>query len=109
MDSVTDVKDLGSGVVNGTECNHFAFRADEVDWQIWIAVGDQPYPCRYQITSKKIAGSPEYTVEVSDWKTGGDVMADDFAFKAPADAKEVAVADLPPMDELPAQYTPGDK
>ena len=50
MRDVIDVKDLGSGVIGGTECDHLAFRTKEVDWQIWIAQGEHPYPCRYVIT-----------------------------------------------------------
>ena len=56
MPLVTDVKDLGSGVIHGIECDHLAFRTKEVDWQIWIAQGARPYPCRYVITSKKVSG-----------------------------------------------------
>ena len=37
MPLVTGVKDLGSGVIQGIECDHLAFRTKEVDWQIWIA------------------------------------------------------------------------
>jgi hypothetical protein len=37
MLDVTDIKDLGSGVVGGTECDFLAFRKKEVDFQIWIA------------------------------------------------------------------------
>jgi len=33
MPDVTDTKDLGSGVIRGTECDHLAFRTKEVDWQ----------------------------------------------------------------------------
>ena len=33
---VVDAKDLGSGVIDGVECDHLAFRTKEVDWQIWI-------------------------------------------------------------------------
>ena len=51
MPDVVDVKDIGSGVVGGVECDHLAFRNKDVDWQIWIAQGDRPYPCRYVITS----------------------------------------------------------
>jgi len=39
MRDVVDVKDLGSGVVGGIECDYLAFRTKEVDWQIWIAHG----------------------------------------------------------------------
>src|SRR3954447_11202235 len=44
MPGVTNVKDLGSGVIGGIECDHLAFRTEEVDWQIWIAQGTRPYP-----------------------------------------------------------------
>ena len=55
MATVVDVKDLGSGVIGGVECDHLAFRTKEVDWQIWIAQGSRPYPCRYVITSTTVA------------------------------------------------------
>ena len=104
MPSVVDVKDLGSGVIRGVECDHLAFRTDEVDWQIWIAQGDRPYPCRYVITSTKIKGSPQYTIDVWNWKTGKDVASDDFTLAIPQDAKEVKPDDIPDFDELPAIF-----
>ena len=109
MADVTDIKDLGSGVINGVECNHFAFRAPTVDWQIWIATGDEPYPCRFRIASKELTTSPQYTVDITDWKAGDAAGATDFTFKNTTDAREVDVANLPDLDELPEQYTPGEK
>ena len=58
MEDVVDVKDLGRGVIGGRECDHLAFRKKDVDWQIWIAQGSRPYPCRYDIATKVVAGSP---------------------------------------------------
>jgi hypothetical protein len=55
MADVVDAKDLGSGMIGGIECDHLAFRTEDVDWQIWIAQGDRPYPCRYVITTKHVA------------------------------------------------------
>ena len=62
MLDVVDVKDLGSGVIGGIECDHLAFRTNEVDWQIWIAHGKRPYPYRFVITSKLVSGGPQYTI-----------------------------------------------
>ena len=110
MADVTDVKDLGSGVIGGTECDHLAFRTKEIDWQIWIAQGARPYPCRYVITSKQVDQAPQYSVEIRDWKTGGEVATDDFGFKAPADAKKMDAKDLKDMkgaDELPSNFAIG--
>jgi hypothetical protein len=102
MPLVISVKDLGSGVIRGVECDHLAFRTEEVDWQIWIAQGDRPYPCRYVVTTKKVEGWPQYTVDVTSWKTGAEVATDDFAFKAPAGARKLEPGELPDIDELPA-------
>ena len=107
MPDVVDVKDLGSGVIGGVECDHLAFRTTEVDWQIWIAQGDRPYPCRYVITTKHVAQAPQYSVQIRDWKTGGDVAADDFGFKNPTNAQKIAVADLPDADDVPKQLVTG--
>jgi len=107
MPDVIDVKDLGSGVIGGVECDHLAFRTTEVDWQIWIAHGDRPYPCRYVITTKQVAQAPQYSVQVRDWKTGGEVAVDDFAFKNPTNAQKIAATDLPDADDVPKQLVTG--
>jgi len=104
MPQVVNVKDLGSGVIHGTECDHFAFRTREVDWQIWIAQGDRPYPCRYAITSTKVTGWPQYTIDIRAWKAGAEVASDDFSFKVPTGAIKLKPSDLPDVDELPGMF-----
>jgi hypothetical protein len=108
MRDVVDVKDLGSGVIGGAECDHLAFRTKELDWQIWIAQGERPYPCRYVITSNTVDQGPQYSIQISDWKTGSEVAADDFAFKVPAGAKQIDLKELVDIDELPKQFSPGE-
>ncbi len=78
MSNVTDAKALGEGIVRGESCDHLAFRTAEADWQIWIAPGDKPLPCRFTITSKMAALAPSYDITFSGWKTGADAPADDF-------------------------------
>jgi len=101
------VKDIGSGVIGGVECDHLAFRAKEVDWQIWIAQGERAYPCRYTITSKLVSGGPQYTIQVRDWKAGDEVAATDFSFKNTTDAKKVDLKDLDEGDDLPKHFATG--
>ena len=110
MADVTDVKDLGSGVIGGIECDYLAFRTKEVDWQIWITQGAKPRPCRYVITSTKIADGPQYSVQLRNWKTGGDVPTTDFAFKPPAGARQISLDELKTiknMGELPSNFIVG--
>jgi len=111
MPSVSDTKDLGSGLVGGTECDHFAFRADEVDWQIWVAQGDRPYPCRYVITSRKVDQAPQYRLQVRDWATGtaNEVAANSFGFTNSTNARKINAIDLGDVDELPSQFKGGER
>ena len=104
MPLVTDVKDLGSGVIRGTECDHLAFRTKEVDWQIWIAQGARPYPCRYVITSKKVTGWPQYTLDIRAWKTGAEVASDAFKLEIPPSAQKLMPGQIPDLDEIPGLF-----
>jgi hypothetical protein len=107
MPLVKDVKDLGSGIIRDMECDHLAFRTQEFDWQIWIAQGDRPYPCRYVITTTQVEGWPQYTLDIRNWKTGSDVAGDDFKFVAPAGAQKLEKGDVLVLDvdELPSSFT----
>ena len=112
MADVTDIKDLGSGVINGQECDHLAFRAKDTDWQIWIAQGKNPYPCRYVITSKSVDQAPQFTMEIRDWKAGGSPAASDFTFTPPAGAKKLDAKDLETLKEtsdLPENFKIGEQ
>jgi hypothetical protein len=96
------------GFIAGVECDYIAVRAKEVDWQIWIAQGERPYPCRYSITTTVIDGSPQYTIDVRDWKTGDEVAAADFSFKNSTNASKVELEDLKGTDALPAHFVIGE-
>ena len=48
---VIEAKHIGRGVIDGVECEHLAFRNQDVDWQLWVQVGAKPIPlqiCDYQ-------------------------------------------------------------
>jgi hypothetical protein len=105
MPDVTDAKDLGSGVIRGTECDHLAFRTKEVDWQIWIAQGARPYPCRYVITSKKVTGWPQYSLDIWGWKAGAEIASDAFKLEIPAGAKQLMPGQVAELNEIPALFS----
>ncbi len=110
-DGVLDVKDLGSGVIGGVECDHLAFRKKDVDFQIWIAQGGRPFPCRYVITSRLVPGSPQYSVQVRNWQAGPSVSSGGFAFVAPAGARKITFKELKAMkdmSELPSNFVFGE-
>lgn len=111
MSNVILAKHIGQGVVDGVECEHLAFRGIDTDWQIWIESGARPVPRKYVITSKTLAGAPQYTLKIRDWKTDDIPDADTFAFKAPAGATKVDLdsAVMVEFDELPPGTPSGAK
>lgn len=106
MTDAKDVSYLGPGVILGQMCDHVAVRSIEVDFQLWIAQGDKPYPCRYTITSRGVPGEPQYTVDIWNWKAGTEPGTASFTFTPPAGAQSVDPAKLADTDELPAHLTP---
>jgi hypothetical protein len=98
---VMDARHIGRGVVDGVECERLAFRNSDTDWQIWVEVGPKPIPHKYVITSKTMAGAPQYTLRILDWKSNTQPPADAFAFRPPADAKQIDLKALSGIDEVP--------
>ena len=110
MQDVYNSKDLGSGVINGIECDFLAFRQDEVDFQIWIAQGDRPHPCKYVVTSRQVPDGLQYSIEVRNWKTGSEATMDDFAFQSPANAEKIDLKDLQDkISDFPPNFSMGGK
>jgi hypothetical protein len=107
MSEVVEVKDLGSGVIGGTECDHLAFRTKDVDWQMWIAQGAHPYPCRYVITSKQVDQAPQYSIQIRDWKSGTEVAAGEYRFTNATNAKKIDLKELTELKELPKHFVIG--
>jgi hypothetical protein len=106
MSNVTSAVDLGSGVIGGQVCDHVAFRTAETDWQIWIAAGDKPYPCRFEITSKMAVLAPSYRIDLRDWKSGVEVADTKFQIE-PGDAKVVKIEEFQGMDEVKNSFAEG--
>jgi hypothetical protein len=80
---------VGPSVVGGVKTTHLAFRAGEVDWQIWIEDGDKPLPRKFILSSKKVSGEPEFTVLIRNWDVAAKLSDQEFNFKAPKGAKKI--------------------
>jgi hypothetical protein len=111
MSDVIEGHHVGQGVVDGVDCEHLAFRGHDTDWQIWIQTGAQPIPRKYVITSKTLAGAPQYTLRIKDWKSDAIADADAFAFKPPEGATKVSLDSdvMIEFDEVPPGTVEGAK
>ena len=78
-DAIESAIVVGYGNVNGVQCEHYAFRQEEVDWQICIQQGETPLPLKLVITSKNEEEQPQY-VSVMKWDTAAAPDARVFSF-----------------------------
>jgi len=89
--------DLTSGVlvgyarINGGDAEQYAFRERDVDWQIWIQRGDKPLPLKVVITLASDEARPQFAATLN-WTTNPKFTDATFAFKPPADAKPITIA-----------------
>jgi hypothetical protein len=92
---------IGQGVIEGIDCEHLAFRGVDTDWQIWIEAGDKPIPRKYVITSKTVAGAPQYVLTIRKWKSDEAVADNAFVLNEPQGAKKVVLESVAEFDEVP--------
>lgn len=108
MSEVTDVKDLGVGMIRGQLCDHLAFRTPEVDWQIWIAASGVPYPCRFVIATHTFQQGPRYTLDIRNWQSDITLNADRFSISTPDNLRaETTDALKSAVTEFPAHFMIG--
>ncbi|MGD8991361.1 MAG: DUF2092 domain-containing protein [Desulfobacterales bacterium] len=89
-----------------TDC--LVARMADVDFQIWIAQGEQPLPHRVVLTYKNAPGQPQFRAELTDWDISPKVEDDDFSFKPPEGAEQIPLlTPVRPKGSLPIPK--GDK
>lgn len=95
--NVSDIKgamDVGPSDVGGVTCEHYAFRQEGLDWQIWIQQGDYALPRRLVLTTLTDESRPQYTA-VYTWNLAPSFNDAAFVFDPPKDAQKIALAAAP--------------
>jgi hypothetical protein len=85
---------VGPSRVMGVVCEHLGFHQTDVDWQIWIARGDQPFPRKYLITTLGEESQPQYS-ELLTWDLAPRIEDGAFTFAPPAGAQRIVFAEGP--------------
>jgi FixJ family two-component response regulator len=79
---------IGLATVQGTTCDHYAFRQKGLDWQVWIERGDRPLPRRLVLTATDDAARPQHAIDL-DWSLDEPPADAVFAFVPPAGSHEI--------------------
>ena len=97
----TEVDYVERTSIDGKPVDHLAGRMADVDFQMWVAQGEQPLPLRVIITYKKDTGQPQFSANLSDWNLAPKIEDAAFAFSPPAGAEAIPVMVRVPTTALP--------
>jgi len=83
---------VGDSNIDGSDCDHLAFRQGNVDWQLWVEQGDKPLPRKLLVTTRYEVGDPQYQVTMR-WNLKPKIDASTFVFTPPKGAHEIPFVD----------------
>ena len=66
-----------------------------------LELGDKPVPRKLVITSKTVGQSPQFSIEIKNWKTDLSFGPDTVTFSPPSGAQKVEMSKMPHIDEVP--------
>jgi hypothetical protein len=79
--------------IDNRMCDHYAFRQEAVDWQIWIDQDSSALPCKLVITNTEDESRPQYSA-VLHWAFPPTIGDDVFAFRVPSGSQKIVIVDL---------------
>ena len=83
MQDVTLAQVVGKAIIGGARCDHLVFSRPGVDFQVWVADGDQPLPYKYVVTDTGMPGRLSVTTVMSNWNVAPAVVDSRFTFVVP--------------------------
>ncbi len=86
---------VGQVQVNGTPCEHLAFQAEGVNWEIWIEASARALPLRLAATYTDHPKLPRVLVEFFHWNLHPALRPGDFVFHPPAGSREIPFRSVP--------------
>jgi hypothetical protein len=90
--ALTGALNIGPATISGELCDHYAYRQDDVDWQLWLRRDGDPLPCKLVITTTSEESHPQYSATLS-WKLAASFDDSAFTFTAPEGASQIVMAE----------------
>lgn len=90
---ITSAFDVGPSTVQGITCEHYAFRQEGLDWQIWIQLGQYPLPRKFVLRTVTDDARPQHTSNLV-WNLSPSYNESAFTFDPPAGALRIALQDI---------------
>jgi hypothetical protein len=78
--------------IAGVRCDHIVGSTKNIDFQLWVAQGEQALPQRMILTYKREAGEPQRWAQFRNWNLAPEVGDAVFVFTPPAGAEKIPFA-----------------
>jgi hypothetical protein len=85
VDLVTEAFHVGTSVIGGTDTQHWAFRSEGQDWEVWIDAEGPPLPLRISLVDQQDPAKPRFTASYH-WTVDAVIPPDSFTYTPPATA-----------------------
>jgi hypothetical protein len=90
FDKIESAMNAGQDFVDGDLCDHYAFRSDKIDWQIWITTGSKPLPRKIVVTNRADEARPQ-SVQMLDWNLKPTFKDTVFKFTPPKGSSKIEI------------------
>jgi hypothetical protein len=89
---IKSAMDVGPATVEGVTCEQYAFRQENIDWQLWIQLGEFPLPRKLIIRTLNDDAKPQHS-EILTWNLAPSFSEDAFTFVPNSDARRITIAE----------------
>jgi hypothetical protein len=93
---LTSAFSVGTATIDGVATDHWAYRTDDYDWELWMEQGDRPLPRKFVLIDRTDPTLPAFTTRLT-WQTNPNLDA--AAFTYVPTGKEVAISFASPQAE----------
>jgi hypothetical protein len=88
---LTSAIDIGPSEVDGITCEHYAYRQEGLDWQVWIEQGSHPLPLKLVLTTMTDDARPQHEA-ILKWNLAPSYDESAFTFDPPAGSHKIIFA-----------------
>lgn len=88
-EEVTSAQYLGQSNIYGVLCDQLLFSRPGVDFQVWVAVGDQPIPYKYVVTDTSTPDRMSIRTVLREWDFTPEINTSKFTFTPPDGAHKI--------------------
>jgi hypothetical protein len=82
---LTSAFSVGTATLDGVKTDHWAYRTDDYDWELWMEQGDKPLPRKFVLIDRTDPTLPAFTARLT-WQVNPTLDPAAFTYVPAADA-----------------------